>query len=176
LYEQALGAHYAQLPAAVQRFHRLRGQHVLHGQVQTQAVASLLARALAIGLGTPRAASSGPLRLELTAGPNAERWARHFPRQTMTSQLRLVNGHLEERIGVLRLLMRLTALNNKLVHVLVGLRCLGLPCPQWLLPQLVAEESGNADQLHFEVAVTLPLVGLIARYNGHLIVAPEAPT
>ena len=65
MYECLLGGRYAQLPAAVQRFHRLAGRTVLHGWVETQAPASALARVLAYGLGSPQRAGSGAIRFEI---------------------------------------------------------------------------------------------------------------
>ena len=44
LYEHLMGCQFARLPAAVQRFHRLSGPHLLHGWVETHAPATLLAR------------------------------------------------------------------------------------------------------------------------------------
>ena len=168
LYEQVLGANYAQLPLAVQRFHRLGGRVVLQGGVETDAPSSALARVLAYCLGTPRAASSGPLRFELDAGPALECWTRHFPAQTMTSRLRVVNGQIEEQLGAARLTFDLAIADGALKMVLSRMRFLGIRCPRWLMPQIVAEESGDADQLHFNIVAALPLVGVVASYRGQL--------
>ncbi len=168
MYEQVLGANYANLPLAVQRFHRLTGRIVLHGWVETHAPVSALARVLAYCLGTPRIASSGPLRFELEAGPCIESWTRHFPTQTMTSRMRLVGGQVEERLGTAQLTFNLAAVDGKLKMELARLRFLGVPCPRWLMPRVVADETGTEDQLHFQVVAALPLVGVVASYQGHL--------
>jgi Domain of unknown function (DUF4166) len=175
LYEQVLGADYGRLPAAVQRFHRLRGHSVLHGWVEIGAPASALARGLAWCLGAPRAAGSGPLRFELQAGPDTETWTRHFPAHTMRSRLRLAGGQLEERLGPARLSFELSAAADRLEMALVKMRCFGLPCPSWLLPRLVAQEKGIDEQLHFEVSASVPLIGVVTRYRGHLELHPKGP-
>ncbi len=176
LYERVLGASYSQLPMAVQRFHRLAGHTVLNGWVQTQAPSSLPARLLAFCLGTPRRASSGPLSFELDASAEAERWTRHFPTRTMTSRMRLVAGKIQEKLGAARLTFGLSVADGRLRMELEGLRFMGLPCPRWLMPQVVAEETGKDDQLHFRVAAGLPLLGTVAAYDGHLELGPAQAT
>lgn len=175
LYERVLGTTaYAALPCEVQRFHRLQGHHVLHGVVETQAPASPVAAMLARVLGTPRQATHGPLRFELSSAPQAERWTRHFPGLTMQSTLLLAGGQLEERLGAARLRFTLRADAHALNMVLEGLRCFGLPCPRWLQPDVVAEETGGDGRLHFRVSARLPLVGVVASYRGHLNLPAEA--
>ena len=172
LYERVLGTSYAQLPPAVQRFHRLTGRTVLKGWVQTHSPSSLPARLLAFCLGTPQRAGSGPLSFELDASPEAERWTRHFPTQTMTSRMRLVAGKIQEQLGAARLTFGLSVAEGTLKMELEGLRFLGLPCPRWLMPQIAAEEVGQGDQLHFRVAASVPLLGMVAGYDGHLDLGP----
>lgn len=168
LFEKVLGDGYARLPAAVQRFHRLSGHTVLHGWVETQAPETLLARALAVCLGAPRSASTGPIRFELTSGPAEETWTRYFPTRTMTSCMRLVAGHVEESLGSARLTFNLVATEGRLSMQLAKMRFFGVPCPTWMLPRIVAEERGTDDQLHFRITAELPFVGRVASYRGHL--------
>ncbi len=172
LYERVLGPSYERLPAAVQRFHRLQGRSVLKGWVQTQAPSSLPARLLAFCLGTPRRASSGPLSFELEASAEAECWTRHFPTRTMTSRMRFVAGRIQEQLGAARLTFGLSVADGKLKMELEGLRFLGVPCPRWLMPQVVAEEIGRDDRLHFRVAANVPLLGRVAGYDGYLDLGP----
>ena len=176
MYEQVLGADYANLAPAAQRFHRLAGRTVLQGWVETHAPVSVLARLLAYCLGTPRVASSGPIRFELEAGPDMESWTRHFPAQTMTSQMRLVRGQVQERLGTAVLTFNLAASNGTLKMELARMRFLGVPCPKWLMPRIIAEESGAEDQLHFRVVAALPMVGVVASYQGHLDLGSKVPS
>lgn len=169
-----MGADYGRLPLAVQRFHRLTGRTVLHGFVETDAPGSALARLLAYCLGTPRSASSGPLRFVLEAGPDMESWIRHFPAQTMTSRMRLVGGQVEEQLGAAQLTFDLAAVDGTLKMELARMRILGVPCPRWLMPRIVAEETGSEDQIHFRVVAALALVGVVASYRGHLDLSSKA--
>ena len=186
MFEHALGERYAQLPVAVQRFHRLSGRTVLHGWVDTQAPATALARLLARLMGMPHQATSGPIQWACDAQARQESWTRHFPApaqqaasgtqrpRPMRSSLRLVAGQVEECLGAVRLRLGLSAAHDALTLHPQGLRIGGLPCPGWLMPQLVAREWGDADRLHFQVSVALPLVGTISHYQGHLQLPPVA--
>lgn len=169
MYESAMGARFHHLPAAVQRFHRLRGHHVLQGWVETVAPASLPARWLGRLLGTPLQAASGSITFELDAAPGQERWTRHFPQRTMRSQLRLVGEELVEELSPARLTFALAVEAGALSMRLSRMRFLGIPCPRWLLPALVARERGDGDTLHFQISAALPLIGVVAQYQGHLV-------
>lgn len=127
MYEAVMGAAFAELAAPVQDFHRTRGRRELHGWVETEAPASMPARLLALCLGTPLKPSSGAIRFELDAQPDAERWVRHFPTNTMQSHMRLFDGELAERLGLTLLHFRLSAREGRLVMHLQGLRFLGIP-------------------------------------------------
>lgn len=174
MYAQALGERFALLPAGVQRFHRLSGTWTLTGEVQTAAPAPGLARLLAWALGTPRWAGAGAIRFELAATPRAETWTRHFPTQTMRSTLRLAGTELHEVLGASRLRFRLRATPQALEMQLIGLHFLGLPCPRWLLPEIVARETGDGRWLCFEVSARVPGIGQVAGYRGHLHLPEDA--
>lgn len=173
LYQRVMGSRFEQLPAAVQRFHRLSGNHSLQGWVETSAPASWLGRVLAWGLGSPQQAQEGPIHFELKAQPELERWTRHFPAKTMSSTLSLGAAAVVERLGLARLEFELLAPAGRLEMRLLNMRFLGVPCPRWLMPRILAIETGEADRLHFEVEASVPLIGRVTRYRGHVLV-PEA--
>lgn len=174
LYEQVLGAQFGALHEPVRRFHSLAGRHQLHGWVRVEAPGSVLASLLALCLGAPTAAGSGALRFELDAHADHEVWTRHFPSRTMRSCLRPGGRGLIEQLGLARLSFGLETCDGKLVMRLQRLQVLGLPCPAWAMPRIVAEETGQADQLHFDVQASLPLIGQVVHYVGHLEVGPKA--
>ncbi|MFZ4285624.1 DUF4166 domain-containing protein [Variovorax sp. HJSM1_2] len=168
LVQQAMGPAFEQLPAAVQRFHRLNGQHTLHGWVETAAPASWIAKFLAWCTGTPQVASRGAIRFELDARPDVETWTRHFPGRSMSSQMRLQPGRVVEYLGAACLTSLLQRAQDHLALRLQRMHFCGIPCPAWLRPSLITRESGSHGQLHFEEQAALPWVGVVARYRGHL--------
>jgi hypothetical protein len=173
LYQQVMGADYAALPAPLQHFHALEGSHVLTGVVQVDAPASFPARMLAWSLGTPLQARQGAIRFELQADAYSETWTRHFPGSSMQSRLTLAGGRVTERLGPARLSFTLHGGADKLQMQLASLHFLGVPCPRWLRPAIVAEETASEGRLHFLVQASLPVIGLVTRYRGHLDL-PEA--
>jgi Domain of unknown function (DUF4166) len=130
---------------------------------------------MAAGLGPGLAAPGhgSPIHFELQAGPTTETWTRHFPDLTMRSTLQLVGQEVHEALGSSRLRCRLLGTPHGLEMRLTGLRFLGLPCPRWLLPEVVARETGAGGRLHFEIAARLPGLGLVAGYCGHLDLPEE---
>lgn len=175
MYETAMGPAFERLAEPLKTFHRTRGRRTLHGEVRTEAPASMLARLLARCLGTPLAPSSGAIRFELDAQPTCEVWIRHFPTRTMASRMRLERGELTERLGMARLHFQLGADGERLVMHLRGLRFLGIPCPHWALPRIVAEEEGRDGRLYFLVRASLPLIGQVAGYSGYLVIHARVP-
>lgn len=173
LYQQAMGAEFRVLPAPLQRFHALEGHHVLTGAVEVDAPASFPARMLAWSLGTPLQARRGAIRFELQADSLSETWTRHFPGSSMRSRLTLADGQVTERLGPARLAFTLVGGPEKLQMQLASLHFLGVPCPRWLRPAIVAEETAREGRLHFLVQASLPFVGVVTRYQGHLEL-PEA--
>lgn len=175
LYQQVMGPDFLLLPPAVQQFHALRGRHLLPGWVEVRAPGSPAARLLAWCLGAPLTARRGPIRFELESGPVSEHWVRHFPGQTMESRLCCISGRIVERLGAARLAFALRGSPEKLEMQLVGLRFLGVTCPRWLLPAVVAEETASAGRLDFRVEAALPFAGVVAGYQGYLVLPAEEP-
>lgn len=173
MYEQVMGAEFAKLGTSVQKFHRLAGYHELHGWVETMAPRSILAKLLALSLGSPMRMSQGPLRFELRAEPHCEIWTRFFPTQVMRSRLQRREREIVESLGAVRLTFELAATEKRLVMRLLRLHFLGIRCPAWLAPRIVAEETGAGDQLQFRVEASLPFVGVVASYRGHLVLPNE---
>ena len=168
LYARVMGPEFARLAAPLQHFHSLAGRHELHGWVEAEAPSSLPARMLAWCLRTPRRVASGPLRFEIEAAPSREVWTRHFPGRTMRSSFSGSAAQVFEHLGPARLAFRLVRQDAGLRMHLTSLRFLRIPCPRWLMPQLVAEESASDGRLHFRVSASVLLAGTVASYRGYL--------
>lgn len=175
LFERVLGQRYGELAPALQRFHRLAGRHELHGVVETDPPGSALGRVLAGLLGSPRRATKGPIRFELDAAPGRETWTRHFPGRTMGSQMHVVGGRVVERMGAAALTFALEADGGRLRMRLERMRLLGIPCPAWLRPRIVAEETGVGERLHFRIEAHVIVIGQVVGYRGWLSLAQATP-
>lgn len=176
LYQQVMGPEFDRLPAPLRRFHALEGRHLLVGRVQTEAPRSWPARLLARSLGTPLTAQEGAIHFELEAGEASELWTRRFPAKVMRSTMTVRAQRIVERLGPARLGFVLKGSADKLEMQLAGLHFLGIPCPRWLLPRIVAQETATAGRLHFHVQASLPWIGTVTSYRGHLELPQEAPS
>lgn len=171
MVEEALGREaFGRLAPVLQRFHSLAGRHELHGWVDTAAPASLPARLPAWLLGLPLRADSGAIRFELDAQPQQERWTRHFPSSVMRSRLQLRGREVIEHFGPLRMVFALREQQGRFEMQLLRVQMLGLSCPRWLMPAIVAHETGDGDRLCFDIQAVLPMFGRVAHYRGHLVV------
>jgi hypothetical protein len=168
LYQRILGDGFDRLAPEVQAFHRLQGRHVLHGAVETRGPRTPAARLIGRCLGTPMQTTSGPLHFEIDAAPDRETWTRHFPTQSMTSTLRLQSGTMVEDLGAATLSYDLVEVNGRLTMKLRQLTFFALPCPDWLRPQVITEERGDGGRYCFKVEASVPGVGLVVAYEGHL--------
>ena len=168
MYRAVMGAAFDRLALPIRDFHDRTGQHAFEGQVQVSAPASLLAKALAVLLGTPLKAVQGPIRFEVDAGADEEVWTRFFPGKTMRSVLQKSGNRMVERLGAAQLTFVLQEVDGALDMQLERLRFLGIACPICLRPDITARETGEAGQLHFEIHASLPVIGLVASYTGYL--------
>ena len=76
-------------------------------------------------------------------------------------------------MGVARLVFALDEVDGGLRMRLQSLRFLGIPCPAWLRPRLVAEETGRGDRLCFRIEAAVTGLGRVVGYRGHLVVPDE---
>lgn len=168
MYRAVMGDAFNRLEAPVRQFHTFTGCHEFHGEVQVGAPASLPAKWLAILLGAPLKATQGPIRFELLAEPGSETWTRYFPGKTMRSILTKTENRVTEQLGASRLTFELLEAEGALEMRLEKLYFWGIRCPSWLMPQVVARETGEAQKLHFQIQATVPSIGLVASYTGYL--------
>jgi hypothetical protein len=75
---------------------------------------------------------------------------------------------LVERFGPVKFHFRLQADQGQLNMLLQSVTVFGIPAPKFMMPIVMAQETGAQGRLHFCVSAHLPLVGLLAEYRGHL--------
>lgn len=168
MYAAVMGDAFSRLDPPVRQFHSFAGRHEFLGQVQIAGPSTLAAKLLALLLGAPMRDVHGPFRFELSAGAAEETWTRFFPNQTMQSTLSKAESRIKERLGAARLTFALRDVNGALEMQLEQLTFLGIPCPAWLMPHVIARETGEGDKFHFHIHASVPLIGRVASYTGHL--------
>lgn len=172
LYRQVMGADFDSLAHELQVFHGTAGKIKLSGRCSVTGPRTLAGKLMGWVFSLPKTIEEATLLFELDADAHQETWRRHFPNRMMVSRMRVIAGTLVERLGPVDLHFQLKADNGKLIMLLNGISVAGIPCPKFLIPSVIAEETASPGKLHFNVAARLPIVGLLVAYQGFLNIAP----
>jgi hypothetical protein len=162
---------FDRLAAPIQQFHSFAGHHEFDGMVEVHAPSSPMAKLLAMLLGSPSQAAQGVIHFDLQAQPNTETWTRLFPGCTMRSTLTQSDHFIIERLGAATLFFTLIEVDGSLEMRLQKMYFLGIACPKWLRPTIIAKETAKDQQLHFQIEANVPMVGCVARYSGYIVIA-----
>jgi Domain of unknown function (DUF4166) len=168
LYRRVLGERFGQLPAVWRRFHEAATGGRGSGTFRVTRGRGWLRNLLADLGGLPRAGDNLPVRLEVRIDGARERWLRNFPDRTLDSLQWTERGLMLEAMGPLRLGFRLAVDGNALRYELVRAWFLGVPLPRFLAPRASALTVARDDVWTVEVALAVPLLGEIVRYEGLL--------
>lgn len=170
-YPQILGDAWWKLPGAVRSAHVVGGEkrgrfRVTHGK-------GYIARWLIGWSQLPQDDDNVQVVLKLFADGERQRWERRFGADDFTTTQWAANGCLVERFGCWELRFALRVIDGALVYEQCGARvCIGpirVPVPLVCAPRVRArEEADGSDRVHVHVSVTLPCLGLLIAYDGHL--------
>jgi len=178
LYPRLLGESWAELPDIVRSAHLIgpekRGHfRVTHGS-------NPIARTLARWSRLPRQADKADVILSIHLHDDGERWERSFGTEAFTTHQWASTCFLVEKFHNWELHFTLTVSDGALVYQQRGARlCLGpmrLPVPLAFAPRVYArEQASGPDQVHIHVSVSLPCLGPLITYDGHLLVGNLTP-
>ena len=167
LFQRALGPEFEKLPAAVRALHTATGHRRYRGQVEVVRGGNALARLFAWATRLPPA-GQGEVEVEIDASGEEERWTRHIGGHAMPSRLWERNGLLCEQLGLARFGFRLTVEQGGIVWRVERVTALGLPLPARWFGSVQARESELEGRYRFDVAASMPVVGLLVHYRGWL--------
>ncbi|ABI67165.1 MAG: hypothetical protein ACJAU5_001236 [Maricaulis maris] len=173
LYQALLGSDWSLLAPVTRALHSPDSTVLFEGTVDIVRGSRPLAPLIAGILGLPKAGRQQPALVKVSksgAGELLERWydGRHFS----TWQGRAA-GLLTERFGPFGLSFRLRLADEVLHFDRQGVTLWGIRLPEALSPRVVANERSAGDRHVFDVALSLPLVGLIVQYRGELVAATD---
>ena len=176
LFERALGAGFARMPEAVRALHASVGDGAFRGRAEVLRGRGILVALVALLFRLPPAMAGGPIRVALEPDHDAaaERWTRCFPSRCFSSRMRLAgpegSGRLRERFGPFSMDLAVEAHAAGLDMAVTGWRLGTLPLPRLLRPTTRASERIDAGgRFRFDVALFLPLIGLLVHYRGWLV-------
>lgn len=172
LYRQLLGAQFDTLSPCLQALHARVGRHRYHGKVEVERGKGLLSRLCAWATRLPRA-GKGPIKVEIQATADCERWTRVFAGRAMRSRLWASDGLLCERLGLVTFGFHLSTAASShagpaILWRVARVRALGVPLPVRWFKQVHAREYESKGRYHFDIAAALPVAGLLVRYAGRL--------
>jgi saccharopine dehydrogenase-like NADP-dependent oxidoreductase len=173
LFERALGHEFSQLPSAVQNLHTVFDQQIYEGTANIERGRGFMSRLYAFMAGFPPAATQIRTQVQISIIKNGERWIRQFGHRRFQSYLyRRATDEANiiwEKFGVFSFAIRLHASQKGLRYPVERARVGMVPLPRFLLP--ISESSEWEDEtgsFRFDVSISLPTGGLIARYVGSL--------
>ncbi|WP_422364897.1 DUF4166 domain-containing protein [Pelagibius sp.] len=178
LYRRVLGDDFERLPGAVKRLHDHSGQLCANGLCRVSRGSGVVSRVIARLFALPPSGESLPVRVCFIAEGEAELWERDFAGHRLkTRQGGLAGrpGLIYETFGPGRFIVRPRVMPHGLDLELLGVRLLGLPLPRLFWPRIRGHEGEDAGRFTFDVAIMLPLVGLLVAYSGFLEPQEETP-
>jgi hypothetical protein len=176
LIERALGAGFAQLPEAVRALHGSVGDGAFRGRAEVRRGRGPVVALVALLFRLPPAMADGPIRVtiepDLEAG--AERWTRWFPGRRFSSRMQRVgfdgSGQVREHLGPFAMDLAVSGHADGLDMAVTGWRLGPLPLLHALRPTTQASERVDGEgRFRFDVALFLPLLGLLVHYRGWLV-------
>ncbi|WP_282607722.1 DUF4166 domain-containing protein [Pelagibius sp. Alg239-R121] len=171
LYQRVLGEKFAILPDAVRRAHSFEDQQILEGEADVLCSESLIGRCLLWLFGLPRAGKGLRTRVRFQQEGNGERWERSFGSDSFSTRLTPLEqqpGCILETKGLVSAVVRLLPASDGLIWEVEAFRLLELPLPQFLAPKTTATESEANGRYHFDMTISLPVIGQFITYRGWL--------
>lgn len=171
LFPSRLGGAYSQLDPKLQWVHNGASRD-LRGTVTVERGASLLGKFLGVLTSLPPALENAPIRVQIAADKDRERWTRTYAgTHRMSSTLFKNGGALLERVGPVSLTFRLLERAAGMDWQLQRVSIFGVPLPakRFAISARVDIQGGR---YHFFIDSAIRGVGRIVRYQGLLDVGP----
>ncbi len=172
VFETALGRDFNTLPDRLQDLHDVTGRRVWNGQATITRSANPFANLVANLFRFPKSGKDQPITVTMVRDDGKEVWTRTINGRDWVSCLTpdvTQNGRVWERFGPFRFAIDLTVANDGLHYPVFAGKFLGLPLPRLILPKSETREAvDEAGRATFDVALSLPFLGPIVRYEGWL--------
>jgi len=170
LYQRLFGNIWGALPAPLQKIHTCKKAE---GVANVDTGKNLLSRLIQNLFGFPKAGRDVPIQVEFQKKGLGEIWQRSFAGKSFSSfqsEGRVPSQRLlSERFLMFDFDFALVFESDRLSLVVRHWRVFGIPLPLGLSPIKNTFEYVEDERFCFHVEVSLPLVGLIVRYQGSLI-------
>nr|WP_210301819.1 DUF4166 domain-containing protein [Methylobacterium brachythecii] len=175
LFERAIGAGFAAMPAPIRVLHGATGGLTFAGEAEVTRGSGLAVGLLATFFRLPHTTTACPVRVTIRPERGTELWTRRFGSERFSSVMSLAPGGegrslFRERFGPFSMDLAVNAHAQGLDMTVTGWRLGPLPLPRSLSPATRASERVDEHgRFSFDVALLLPLVGLLVHYRGWLV-------
>lgn len=161
---------YRLLPSALRSFHDQNALPVWTGKADIDASTSVGGRFLRALFGFPPSGRDVAVTVTVGRYGEGETWTRNFGGKRFASRLAREGGNvISERFGPFKILLGLSARGGEVHMPVVGWQIGRIKLPLFLAPKSETREfAGDDGRFHFDVAIQVPLVGLLAHYRGWL--------
>lgn len=167
LYRRIMGEDFDRLPLSLRQLHGLLRASGAQGEAVVTGATNWAGKMIARLMNFP-SPGTHPLHVTFEERDGVEHWSRDFSGHRFSSELSEVDGHLQERFGALRFRFALPATATGLSMIVCGWSAFHVPLPLWMAPRSPATESDEDAIFHFDVPISLPVVGPIVHYRGWL--------
>lgn len=171
LYRRVLEKAWLDLPASVRRIHRDTSTRKWRGRARVTRGNNPVANLVGALFRFPRASADVGVTVEFCRTQGRETWIRNFDGRRFRSVQYQGNGKYEgllcERFGPFTFGLGTVVENGRLRLPVRRWSILGAQLPLWLAPQSNAYEFDDDGTFRFHVDISLPLIGLVVRYEGY---------
>ncbi len=167
LYARVMGAAFDRLPPRVRGLHDVLRDDGASGRAFVTRGRHPLARLIAAVIGFPPEGEH-PLHVAFAERDGVETWTREFSGRRFQSTLSQHGTRLVEQFGPLRFGFDLPGDTQGLSMQMRRWWLGPLRLPLAWAPRSVAREWDEDDRFHFDVPISLPLVGMVVHYRGWL--------
>lgn len=172
IYRRILGSAFDQLPLPMRQLHGSENERSWRGTANVRRGRRFASRLIRAALGFPGNGDNIPVKVSFSPDGNGERWTRNFNSHVFSSHQSCGTGKddhlLIERFGVVSVSMALVVENARLFLRPRRWSVLGVPMPKFFLPNGLSFESEAGGKFRFDVNVSMPIIGLVAAYEGEL--------
>lgn len=173
VFEQVLAETFDNLPPKLQDLHTVLDQRRWRGEASVERGQGWLSRIAGWMAGFPPATDAVAVNVVMTRTARGETWTRQFGTRKFKSYLSTHKQRgqtvMTERFGLMVFQIGLQGDDEKLHYPVHSGRLLGVPLPAFLRPTSNTYEYVDAQgRACFSVRVSLPVAGLVAKYEGWL--------
>ena len=172
LYRRILGDQLDNLPSAMRRFHDAKNGITARGKFKVTRGLGWFRNFLTSMMRLPPSGSDVPMELSVTPVGGREHWVRRFGNHSMKTKQWQARTLLIEAGGPMRFAFELLANETSVQFKLIRAWFCLIPLPRFLAPRLEAIETACEGGWDVVVQFSLPLLGMLIRYEGRVLVDP----